>query len=857
MRPGPAHLLRFPIFVLFAFAAAGCGCSDSGLRTRPAEPPPPIDARLELTVEDEPDAGEAWFGEVEVGDVAELRLWLRAVGTDPVEVDALALTEGLGFTLVSAPTLPATMDPGSLSPIDVTFTPIEDGLKTGTIEASGTDPDGAPVVATLTLRGDGLGPAIQVTPEEHDFGTWPFGCAPETVAVIENVGRGTLVLGDVLFSASSPEFEAATELPAAGTALAPGEQHAVAVRYLPEDDVADTAALSIASNDPLRPVVPVSWTGAGAPPSESYCCAELPPGEPLELDEPTCEGSGYVPPADPWDIALEWHWTGVSTATQFDSMMTMPAVGHMTDDDGDGSVGVGDVPDVAVVAFEWQSGYDALAYLVLIDGETGAEHWALPNFEGFGQPAIADIDGDGANEIVALTRALRVVAVDAAGNVEWTSSPSVTVTAYAPVLTVADLDGDGAPEVIADRFVLAGATGASLGTIPVSASIPYTLPAVADIDLDGEQEVILGDVVWSLSQGVEWSVPFYGDFGHWSAPVQADGDDQAEVLVLGSAPWSNPQGFLYDSDGTLLDSWTPAYGNASPPCVADFDGDGEVEFAVAGTGMFVVSKLDGSPVWSAAINDVSGLAGCSGYDVDSDGVYEIVYADESAMYVFDGATGDIRWTESGHASGTLWEYPVIADVDADGSAELLLMNDNTYLSGFGGLRVYGHADDGWLPSGPTWAVHDFATTNVEPDGHVPSDPPTPWIDPGVYRARPAADEPPGDLLVEIGDVCVIGCGDGGEASVGLAVLNAGLTTAPAGIPVAVYAGFDLLAVVELPWDVPSMTRSDAFEATFEALPLAPDELRAVVDDDGTGAGQFPECDEENNEATWAGTMCVE
>jgi hypothetical protein len=57
--------------------------------------------------------------------------------------------------------------------------------------------------------------------------------------------------------------------------------------------------------------------------------------------------------------------------------------------------------------------------------------------------------------------------------------------------------------------------------------------------------------------------------------------------------------------------------------------------------------------------------GDTAFDFLGDGVAEAIYADETQIYVFDGKTGQINLT-SPRQSGTLIEYPVVADVDNDG-----------------------------------------------------------------------------------------------------------------------------------------------------------------------------------------------
>jgi hypothetical protein len=220
--------------------------------------------------------------------------------------------------------------------------------------------------------------------------------------------------------------------------------------------------------------------------------------------------------------------------------------------------------------------------------------------------------------------------------------------------------------------------------------------------------------------------------------------------------------------------------NPGPPAVADFDGDGQVEIAIPANTTISVYEIDGTRVWSAAMQDNSGLAGCSGYDVDGDGAYEVLFADELALRLYDGATGAVLYEDGTHDSQTLWEYPVVADIDNDGSAEIAIAS-NLYHGGWLGVTVFGHAGDGWPASGPTWGTHDFAVTNLEADGSVPTGEDPSWWGPNVFRARPSVDQPgAADLVLRPSELCVSGCDPDDEVEVAWQVGNQGaLASEPA------------------------------------------------------------------------------
>ena len=556
---------------------------------------------------------------------------------------------------------------------------------------------------------------------------------------------------------------------------------------------------------------------------------------------------------DPWNIVTEWQWNGMQGNTAVQHIIMTPVAGNLDDDNGDGLINEADVPDIAFVAYDsWQSN----AYLIAISGDSGQQLWALPGYAAYGGIALADVSGDGISDVLGFTGtntgAQYATAVDHLGNTLWTSStPTYT---YAPQATVANLDMQGPPEVIADAQVLDGQTGQLLATIPTSGSIPYRVPAVGDIDEDGEQEVLIAENCWSLSQGVEWSTPVMGTYGHWWAILDQDGDSGGEAAAIGGG-----QMVIHDSDGQVLVNTNAGSGQPGTPCVADYDGDGQAEIAWASSGTFQMLELDGQQIWSTTVADFSGLAGCSGYDFDGDQQYEVLFADENSAYVFDGATGAVLHQTTGHESATIWEYPIVADLDNDGSAEIAFAS-NSWGGGGGGITVLGHVNDGWAKSGTTWHTHDYAVTNINPDGTVPVVPTPSWQAFNVYRARPLTDNAvaTADLRVRVTDACWSGCEEGGIVQLMVQVENAGGAASPPNVDIALYETSGLstslidVATLADPLEPGEMSSGVLF--VFDPTEDA-ETLLVRVDDDGTGQDAVLECDEGNNEATWSDSPC--
>ena len=453
---------------------------------------------------------------------------------------------------------------------------------------------------------------------------------------------------------------------------------------------------------------------------EQDCDVEIPSAGVVPINK-LCEGIDSGSVKDPWNVVEEWSYTAGPVGSAL-----MPAVGNLTDDDGDGDIDEDDTPDIAFVEF-------GSGTLYALHGDGSGVIFSATGYYGGGGITIADVDVDGEPEIIATNSSRQIRAVSGSGTVEWTSTIS-TFSSY-PQPAVADLDADGDVEVVYDTEVVEGATGATIATLGGTHN-SWRTPVLADIDQDGSQEIILSRNVYDSSGTLLWTASAPGA-GSFNAVADVDGDVGGEVFFV-----SGSQMAVYEPDGTLITTVSVPGSNPGPPCIADFDGDGSVEIAIPANTQISVFELSGTRNWTQTINDTSGLAGCSGYDVDGDNVYEVLYGDQDTFRMYDGSTGTVLYSNTDHISGTLWEYPVIADVDNDDSAEVIIASNTYGTSGtWMGVTVLGHNGDGWPKSGPTWGTHDFAVTNINQDGSIPTTPTASWLEHNVFRARPGRGLP--------------------------------------------------------------------------------------------------------------------
>ncbi len=430
----------------------------------------------------------------------------------------------------------------------------------------------------------------------------------------------------------------------------------------------------------------------------------------------SCELSPHVGVFDP---VLRWSRDSFSQSPSYNQVMMTPIV---IDLDLDGP------PEVLFVTFSG-GGYQSTGILRAIHGDTAADYFSVTDsnylVSASSNLAAADIDGDGYPEIIATHKSdTRLICFEHDGTFKWLSDTTDSIW-YAGA-AIANLDNIGLPEIVVGRTVFnANGTKRWQGTSPLG-NFPFTL--VADIDLDGMPEVVAGAAVYSWDGSLKWVAP--GGIADYAAVGNLDNDPTAEVVVV----WGGTIRAM-KHDGSVM--WgpesIPGGGRGGPPTIADFDGDRQVEIGVAGNSTYSVFETDGNLRWSRPTQDGSSQStGSSVFDFDGDGRAEVVYKDERVFRVYDGQTGEILLCVKS-PSGTLFEYPVVADVDGDGHADVLLAaNDyafncspppsqceSTFPCCSTGICLYSSATSSWVPTRRIWNQHTYHITNVNDDGTIP------------------------------------------------------------------------------------------------------------------------------------------
>jgi hypothetical protein len=274
-------------------------------------------------------------------------------------------------------------------------------------------------------------------------------------------------------------------------------------------------------------------------------------------------------------------------------------------------------------------------------------------------PNIADIDGNGINDVVVGHQDgwLRVFKDGTSAQVPgWPARAIVsgsTPTAIDSSPTVADLDKDGGRDIVVGvgstwvenqpgGLVVFNSNGTTrctwmgldnmkvwgMGLQPDGyPEGVYSTPAVGDVDGDGFPDIVFGGwdaYIHVLNRNCQEVVPkFFNDDTVWGSPslFDVDNDGRMEIFIGGDShagPSEYWEGGTMRSldyrDGRLVERWKqhPAEVLTSSAAIGDIDGDGRMD-VVVGTGFYYLqfygSRPDAYKVFAWHADDGSPVAG--------------------------------------------------------------------------------------------------------------------------------------------------------------------------------------------------------------------------------------------------------
>lgn len=253
-------------------------------------------------------------------------------------------------------------------------------------------------------------------------------------------------------------------------------------------------------------------------------------------------------------------------------------------------------------------------------------------------------------------------------------------------------------------------------------------------------ELVRGDTVWAVNWADSTLVPRAvapdSIKNGFSSIADINKDGLLDIVISSGTATQlifPPIGQDLYKGYAIIDIWTPAtqtrlgkrfssldstiFISSAMANISNLDDDSLLEIGLAGSKLYVTLDYDIVndtllEKWSMPVQDFSSWeTGSTVFDFNCDGKKEIVYRDETTLWIYDGETGQVK-SSIPCVSGTGSEYPVISDINNDGQAEILCDCD-------GKLTVLGSANGSWQGTRSIWNQANYFVVNINDDLSVP------------------------------------------------------------------------------------------------------------------------------------------
>ena len=359
--------------------------------------------------------------------------------------------------------------------------------------------------------------------------------------------------------------------------------------------------------------------------------------------------------------------------------------------------------------------------------------------------SVADLDADGTPEILSNYGVASIVkAEDGKKSLQWRQGCENKSMGY---LHAANLDNEGNMELVDNTNIYDDHCNILVGGRPGGHI------AIADLMPSSDNATETGELVPEIAHAISGYKG--GSFQFWKIFKKVNEDGTATWSV--NNPWTAPIPVDEKRQHYITNCINGAYtghcnSGAGTPVIADFNGDTIPDVGVASRYYYIVYSNDGTPdggkvLWadSKTVDYSSACTGSSVFDFEGDGKAEVVYGDEQTLHIYTGLGSGVDKDGDGYPdpvhlfsipnySATGYEYPIIVDVDNDGSTEIVIASD-LQKDVTMGVRAFEDPGGQWVRTRRIWNQHHYHVTNINENGSVPAHEEVNWLHPKLNNYR--------------------------------------------------------------------------------------------------------------------------
>ena len=476
----------------------------------------------------------------------------------------------------------------------------------------------------------------------------------------------------------------------------------------------------------------------------------------------------FIPeaPATEWSVEIGWRSNENPTNPTIHNLV-IPLVGDLDDDD---------VPEIMCFSTTGsgsiKSNVPGVKSLLVFDGRTHVlkREITLPDLisaydaAGYGMVKLPNRTG----LIVVPCRDGYIRAYDITKPVGeelyWTSDAKYGVhnndADLGNIVGFADFNNDGHPEIYVWNKIFDAATGKLLATATggsnYGASYAHfshntlwklSAPIAANITGDSKLELILGNEIYNVNinsrtDPSQNSIVMYKTIAP-PAGVVADGHAQVADfdldgnldILISNRDISGHNGIVSVYIWNVVKNTVSApvvlatnFSGKSIPTIGDINNDGVMDFIIQcgvnrtnttyGNEAIRAYKYNISNdafdfMWHISPSEDSYSNGATIFDFNLDGKNEVLITDQSHAMIYDGSGATpIQLERFEFPQTTIMQYPVIADVDYDGHAEIVCVGGNT-------LNILESPSNSWAPARRVWNQYMYNSVNVNNDLTIP------------------------------------------------------------------------------------------------------------------------------------------